>query len=104
MSRDTTKYPDSSKKKKEVYDGGDEVWIGPLEVLRSNAGHFIGRMCWIKDGDLEYEDHYSRESGYYPSEDAARRELLGNCFEVRSCSENDFMYEQGIVPRPETST
>lgn len=35
-----------------------------LEVLRSNAGYYLGYKC-SKDGP------FSRESGYYPTEQAA---------------------------------
>lgn len=37
------------------------------QVLRSNAGHYIGTVCHCGP--------YSRESGYYPTREAAQSDL-----------------------------
>jgi len=100
--RDKKKYPDSSKKKPSKFDDGDEFWIGELRVMKSPAGWYIGRYCWVKTTKFEYEEPYSRESGYFPTKEDAETELKGMSFEVRDCSENNYAYEQGTLPRPET--
>lgn len=49
--------------------------ISPLHVMKSNAGHYVGRSCLedMGDGDL-LEQPYSRDSGYHDST-GAKREL-----------------------------
>jgi len=101
--RDKEKYPDSSKKKPSKFDDGDEVWVGKLQVLKSPAGWYIGRYCWVKDKHGEFEEPYSRESSYYKIEEAAVAELKNMTFEVRDCSENNHAYSEGAMPRPETN-
>lgn len=64
--------------------------ISELMVLYSAAGYYIGRRD-TKDGSP-----YSRESGYYPSYETAEVALDG--FEVRSCAENNFAYDNGNLP------
>ena len=100
--RDKEKYPDSSKKKPSKFDDGDEVWVGKLQVLKSPAGWYIGRYCWVKDKHGEYEDALSRETDYYGTEEAAAAELKNMTFDVRDCSENNFAYSEGHLPMPET--
>jgi len=54
--------------------------ISALKVMKSAAGYYIGRSC--TDDDMPgFEEPYSRESGYYPTEAAAAAEL--DTFEVR---------------------
>lgn len=98
MERDKTKYPDSSEIMS--IENNTRMWVGPLVVTKSAAGWFIGRMCWVECDGMAYEDHYSRESGYYPTEEAAQAELDSDSFVVRDCVENNDAYEQGILPRP----
>lgn len=103
FERDKTKYLDSSKREPRLYDGDAEVWVGPLEVLKSPAGWYIGRLCWVEDkhGD-GYQEPLSRESDYYRAKEEAEAELKDMTFEVRDCVENNFAYEQGDLPRPGT--
>jgi hypothetical protein len=52
---------------------GDER---PLEVLRSAAGYYLGTLC-------EEGMPYSRDSGYYPTFEAAAAALQGLTFAPR---------------------
>jgi hypothetical protein len=44
-----------------------------VEVLRSNAGFYIGFMCYNCGP-------YSRESGYYPTKEEAQKALNENSY------------------------
>ena len=54
----------------------------PLEVLRSNAGYYIGYFC-------PQCGPWSRESGYFRTREEAQTELENNTFESRSIEWND---------------
>lgn len=71
--------------------------ISELKVMRSNAGYYIGRSC-VEDG-IPFEQPYSRESGYYPTKEAAEADM--DSFDIRDCVENEHAYESGAIPRPE---
>ena len=45
--------------------------IGRRQVLKSAAGYYVGRLCY-EDGCPQ---PYSRDSGYYPTEELAKEEL-----------------------------
>ena len=52
--------------------------IGPLEVLKSNAGYYIGRLYYGQDGEVE---PYSRESAsYYKTKEVAQSHLDNNTY------------------------
>lgn len=70
--------------------------ISELKVMKSAAGYYIGRSC-VEDG-LPFEQPYSRESGYYPTKEAAEGDL--DTFDVRICAENEHAYETGVISRP----
>lgn len=80
------------------YAVGD-VRHSELKVLRTNEGYFLGRTCWIDKGGSAYEGMGSRESGYYPTKEAAQAALDSGDFDVRECPENELAYSQGL-PRP----
>ena len=71
-----------------------------LQVMRSAAGWYIGRTYFDLDCGCEFP--YSRESGYYATEEEAQV-ALGSGFEVRNCVENNAMYDDNpdIDPRPD---
>jgi hypothetical protein len=75
-----------------------ELLISVLMVLRSAAGYYIGRMCMdlVEFYPNYIEEPYSRESGYYPTEEAAQAELKGG-FSVRDCVENNHAYANGLL-------
>lgn len=75
--------------------GGD--YVSELKVMRSGAGYYIGRSYW--DTEFGFEGPFSRESGYFGTEEQAQRELDEQSFEVRGCLENDWAYANGL-PRP----
>ena len=79
-----------------------DCWVTDLEVLQSGGGFYIGRMCWSEDCD-GLEEPYSRESGYYPTREAAQADLDGASFTVRNCMENDLACEAGVLPTPKTT-
>lgn len=62
---------------------------GPLEVCRSNAGDYIGRM-WRQNG---WSEPGSRESDYVSTREEAENMLKSGDFS-RDCVENDFMYSE----------
>ena len=49
--------------------------IGPLTVLQSEAGFYIGRVYFYSDD--EYVP-YSRESNYFHDKEAAKKALIEN--------------------------
>ena len=59
--------------------------VSTLMVLQSAAGYYIGRTYW--DDEFEFEGPYSRESGYYPTQDAAAAALNKDDY-YRDCVEN----------------
>lgn len=75
----------------------EDCYLTGLHVCQSNAGYYIGRMCWDKEGD--FEEPFSRESGYYRKKEDAEKELHEG-FEVRECLENEWAYEEGHLPEP----
>ena len=71
-----------------------------LQVLSSNAGFFIGRLCWVEEDGLPgYQDMGSRETEYFKTREEAQRFLDSDTFDVRGCAENEFAYSQGL-PQP----
>jgi len=70
-------------------------------VMQSAAGYYIGRACVETNVDSSdfmdgFEEPYSRESGYYSTEEAAT-EALGEGFPVRDCIENNYAYSTGAL-------
>lgn len=65
-----------------ILSGASEVcpdcgtFVLPFKVLRSGAGFYIGTMC--QDGP------YSRESGYFGTEEEAATALATNTWEARA--------------------
>ena len=51
-----------------------------LQVLRSNAGFYIGTMYTHPEG---WEEPGSRDSEYFPSSEAAEHALNTNTYEIR---------------------
>lgn len=73
----------------------ESCWVSELMVMRSNAGYYIGRACLDKrDDEYPFEEPYSRESGYFKSEEAAQ-DALAKGFVIRDCVENNFAYATG---------
>lgn len=68
-----------------------------LQVLQSAAGYFIGRLYW--DEEFSFWDMGSRESDYFPTQEAAHKALDAG-FEVRECPENMMAYTNGSLPLP----
>ena len=68
--------------------------ISDLKVMRSAAGYYIGRSYF--NGD--FDEPYSRESGYYPTEKAANKDM--KTFVVRDCAENEQAYASKVIRRP----
>jgi hypothetical protein len=62
---------------------------GPLEVCKSAAGYYIGRIFYGHDGLMEPG---SRESGYFATKMEAETALKEG-FEWRDCGENSYLYE-----------
>jgi len=60
---------------------------GPLEVLMSSAGYYIGRQYHDDEVFPGFAEPGSRESRYYRTKEEAEKELE-NGFEVRDCIEN----------------
>ena len=52
------------------------MFVLPFKILQSAAGWYIGTMC--------AEGPYSRESGYFPTEDEATNALASNEWEART--------------------
>lgn len=77
-----------------------DVWVSDLEVCKSAAGYYIGRMCWNEEFN-GFEEPYSRESGYM-TEEEARKGLKTRNFEVRDCVENNHAYSTDL-PHPTRS-
>ena len=81
----------------------DDCFYSDLKVLESNAGFYIGRTCWDKEGG--FEEPFSRESAYFTKRDEAEK-ALHEGFEVRGgpggpgCVENELAYETGYLPKP----
>ena len=70
-------------------------------VLQSAAGYYIGRLCMDRDeSDPDYfpfEEPYSRESGYFRSEEEATKAMRETGFVVRDCVENNLAYATGAL-------
>lgn len=79
----------------------DDCFVSSLKVCQSGAGYYIGRMCL--DKQRGFEAPYSRESGYYPTEEMAARDLDRMTFTVRDCIENNAAYESGKLPLPKAN-
>ena len=47
--------------------------VSPFKVMQSAAGFYIGTSEW--DNDFKCDMPYSRESGYYPTQEAAQQAL-----------------------------
>lgn len=75
-------------------------FVSEIQVMHSAAGYYLGRSCIAKDEpDMPFEQPYSRESGYYRSEEAAK-EALKEGFILRKASENEWAYNNGKIPKP----
>ena len=79
----------------------EECWISQLMVLRSAAGYYIGRLCMDRcESNPDYfpfSEPFSRESGYFRSEEKATKALQETGFVVRSCAENNLAYATGAL-------
>lgn len=62
---------------------------GPLEVCKSAAGYYIGRVFHSIMG---YDEPGSRESGYFATKMEAETALKDG-FDWRDCGENAYLYE-----------
>ncbi len=74
----------------------EDCWVSDLKVMRSAAGHYIGRSCVDPEmggGAMPY----SRESGYFGSYEDAEVQLAEG-FGLRQCVENDAAYDAGALP------
>lgn len=74
-----------------------ECFYSDLKVMRSPAGHYLGRSCW--DKELGFEEPFSRESDYFKTKEAAELALQAG-FQVRECVENELAYETGGLAAP----
>ena len=70
--------------------------ISELKVLKSAAGYYVGRSC-TEDDEPGFPMPYSRESGYFPTREAAEGHLKTEGGD-RQCDENDFAKEKGLLP------
>ena len=61
----------SSMEDDDVPNHGD---ITPVEVLKSAAGYYLGRLMW--DAEIGMWIPYSRVSGYYKTRQEAERDLI----------------------------
>jgi hypothetical protein len=78
----------------------DGTRYSDLKPLRSAAGWYVGRDCW--NDEFAFVEPYSRESGYFATEEETARAMLGG-FEIRQCVENEAGMERGDLPRlPQT--
>ena len=78
---------------------------GPLEVLQSARGFYIGRIFThsAEEGAAEglpegFMEPGSRESGYFGTREEAAAELAAGLPVIRKCVENDGGYDKGIIP------
>lgn len=70
-----------------------------LQVLKSGAGYYIGRLWEEEDG---YAEPGTRESGYYLTHECAEQAMKDG-FTLRVCDENILAYALGEIPtRPGT--
>lgn len=74
-----------------------ECFYSDLKVMRSPAGHYLGRSCW--DKEHRFEEPFSRESDYFKTKEEAELALKAG-FQVRECVENQRAYETGAIPAP----
>jgi hypothetical protein len=70
-------------------------------VMQSAAGYYIGRSCQETDEQSDdylggMEEPFSRESEYFPTEEAAQK-ALNEGFAVRDCVENNYAYSIGTL-------
>lgn len=70
----------------------EDGYYGELQVLQSNAGYYIGRIFYNKDG---FQEPGSRESDYFSTKKGAEEALIVG-FVWRDCPENQFLYEENI--------
>lgn len=49
--------------------------ISKYQVLRSNAGYYIGRTCISVYNNVEIEEPYDRLTGYFKTREQAERAL-----------------------------
>lgn len=69
--------------------------VTDLQVLKSNAGYYIGRSYF--DTEFGFIGPYSRESAYMSKQDADQA-LASKDFQVRDCIENNAAYSNGQLP------
>ena len=63
---------------------GDPVSV--LKVMKSGAGWYLGRSYF--DTEFGFEGPYSRESGYFTTEESAKSSLEDNTWAYRDAPEN----------------
>ena len=79
-----------------------EMKVSKLMVMHSHAGYYVGRGCSEKVDPEEYGTEwlpqpYSRESGYYETEELAQKELDAQSYEVRHCIENNWAKDNNLL-------
>jgi hypothetical protein len=80
----------------EIYEGDDGSFYTVMQILKSAAGYYIGRMFW--DNTEKFWEPGSRESGYFTTREEAERAMLDG-FEWRDASENVHFYtSKGLTP------
>jgi len=83
---------ETAKKVKRMED--KTGYYGPLKVMLSNAGYYIGRSYTHTSGELKnLEEPGTRESGYYASREAAQAELDDCDWAYRYAPENLRLYD-----------
>ena len=71
--------------------------VSELKVMKSAGGYYLGRS--ETDADMPgLEMPYSRESGYFPTREAAEHHLKTEGGDRRQCAENDFAKANGTLP------
>lgn len=68
----------------------DDGFYGPIQVCKSNAGWYLGRIFYSNEG---YNEPGSRESNYFASKELAESALQSKDFAYRDAPENIFLYE-----------
>jgi hypothetical protein len=69
----------------------NDGYYGVLEVCKSGAGYYIGRIFHNKEG---YMEPGSRETDYYKTKEEAENALQTNSWKWRDAPENRFLYDK----------
>lgn len=98
MKVDRKEYPHEAKSS----DPGEKLYYSDLMICESAAGHYIGRMGYVENAQgYGYVEPYSRESGYYPSREAAFKSLRSGKFDRGAGgAEIAFARSEGNLPPP----